>query len=347
MNTVIETKNLTKYYGKDRGVENLNLEVKEGEIFGFLGPNGAGKTTTIRLLLRLINPTSGKAFIFGKDASQHYVDILRNVGYLSGDLNLYEKMSGKELLDFSSSFYNLPAVAAMLQAGLPASAMPKALQAGKKNLFEFRKEIIERLKCNLNAPFKKLSKGNKQKIGVLLALFHKPKLLVLDEPTAGLDPLTQNELYKILFDLKKEGTTTFLSSHNLPEVEKVCDRIGIIREGELVDVETIEELRAHRKKIAEVHFEESYKKEDFYNLEGAEIIEARENFLHLYVKSSAINPFLKLLSDYRIKDINFSYPDLEKVFLKYYEKPAPARNAIVAGGRNTFSVAEAGGEKNQ
>ncbi len=323
MNTVIETKNLTKYYGKDRGIENLNLEVKEGEIFGFLGPNGAGKTTTIRLFLRLINPTSGKAFIFGKDVSQHYVDILRNIGYLSGDLNLYEKMSGKELLNFSSSFYK------------------------KKNLFKFRKEIIKRLKCNLNAPFKKLSKGNKQKIGVLLALFHKPKLLVLDEPTAGLDPLTQNELYKILFDLKKEGTTVFLSSHNLPEVEKVCDRIGIIREGELVDVETIEELRAHRKKIAEVHFEESYKKEDFYNLEGAEIIEARENFLHLYVKSSAINSFLKLLSGYKIKDINFSYPDLEKVFLKYYEKPASARNAIVAGGRNASSIVEAGGEKNQ
>lgn len=327
MNTVIETKNLTKYYGKDRGVEDLNLEVKEGEIFGFLGPNGAGKTTTIRLLLRLINPTSGKAFVFGKDASQHYVDILRNVGYLSGDLNLYEKMSGKELLDFSSSFYSQSAVAArphryMKYFGWTAlRAKQKDLfEFRKEILFEFRKEIIERLKCDLDTPFKKLSKGNKQKIGVLLALFHKPKLLVLDEPTAGLDPLTQNELYKILFDLKKEGTTTFLSSHNLPEVEKVCDRIGIIREGKLVDVETIEELRAHRKKIAEIHFEESYKKEDFYNLEGAEIIEARENFLYLYVESSAINPLLKLLSDYKIKDINFSYPDLEKVFLKYYKK---------------------------
>jgi len=307
MNTVIETKNLTKYYGKDRGIENLNLEIKEGEIFGFLGPNGAGKTTTIRLLLRLINPTSGKAFIFGKDVSRHYVNILCNVGYLSGDLSLYEKMTGKEILDFSSSFYNLPAVATVLQAG-------------KKDLFEFRKEMIERLKCDLGVPFKRLSKGNKQKIGVLLALFHKPRLLVLDEPTAGLDPLTQNELYRILFDLKKEGITVFLSSHNLPEVEKVCDRIGIIREGELVDVETIEELRAHRKKIAEIHFEERYKKEDFYNLEGVEIIEAREDFLYLYAKSSAINPLLKLLSDYKIKDINFSYPDLEKVFLKYYEK---------------------------
>lgn len=343
MNTVIETKNLTKYYGKDRGVENLNLEIKEGEIFGFLGPNGAGKTTTIRLLLRLINPTFGKAFIFGKDVSLHYVDILHNVGYLSGDLNLYEKMSGKELLDFSSSFYSQP-----------------ALQTEKKNIFKFRQEIIGRLKCNLSVPFKKLSKGNKQKIGILLALFHKPKLLVLDEPTAGLDPLTQNELYRILFDLKKEGTTTFFSSHNLPEVEKVCDRIGIIREGKLVDVETIEELRAHRKKITEIHFEGSYKKEDFYNLEGAEIIEARENFLHLYIESSAINPLLKLLSGYKIKDINFSYPDLEKVFLKYYEKPAcnaflpetvapPQAGSIAETGGTTriASQSDTGGEKNK
>lgn len=296
METVIEAKNLTKYYGKSKGIKNLNLKIKQGEIFGFLGPNGAGKTTTIRLLLRLINPTSGEIFVFGKDVGKNYTDILYNVGYLSGDLNLYERMTGKEILDFSSSFYK------------------------KKDLLEFRKEIIERLKCNLDAPFKKLSRGNKQKIGVLLALFHKPKLLVLDEPTSGLDPLTQNELYRILFDLKKEGITVFLSSHNLPEVEKVCDRIGIIREGELVDVETIEELRAHRKKIVEIYFKEPYNKEDFYNLEGLEIVEAREDFLYLYIKSFAINPFLKLLSDYKIKDINFSYPDLEKVFLKYYKK---------------------------
>ena len=307
METAVEAKNLTKYYGKSKGIENLNLEIKQGEVFGFLGPNGAGKTTTIRLLLRLINPTSGEVFVFGKDVGKHYADILYDVGYLPGDLNLYERMTGKEILDFSSSFYNLPAVAT-------------ELQEGKKNLLEFRKEIIERLKCNLDVPFKKLSKGNKQKMGILLSLFHKPKLLILDEPTSGLDPLTQNEFYRILFDLKKEGITTFFSSHNLPEVEKVCDRIGIIREGELVDVETIEELRSHRKKIAEIHFEEPYKKEDFYNLTGAEIIEAREDFLYLYIKSFAVNPLLKLLSYYKIKDINFSYPDLEKVFLKYYKK---------------------------
>lgn len=296
MDTIIETRNLTKYYGKIRGIEDLNLQVKEGEIFGFLGPNGAGKTTTIRLLLRLINPTSGEAFVFGKDVGKNYISILYEVGYLPGDVHLYEKMTGKKLLDFASSFYK------------------------KKNFKKFKEEIIERLGCNLNTPFKKLSKGNKQKIGILLALFHKPKLLILDEPTSGLDPLVQNEFYRILLDLKKEGTTIFFLSHNLPEVERVCDRIGIIKEGTLVDVETIEKLRSHRRKIVEVRFKEPYKREEFSKLEGIEIIEARDDFLRLYTESSVINTLLEHLTNYKIADINFSYPDLEGVFLKYYEK---------------------------
>lgn len=296
MDTIIETRNLTKYYRKIRGIEDLNLQVKEGEIFGFLGPNGAGKTTTIRLLLRLINPTSGEAFVFGKDVGKNYISILYEVGYLPGDVHLYEKMTGKKLLDFASSFYK------------------------KKNFKKFKEEIIERLGCNLNTPFKKLSKGNKQKIGILLALFHKPKLLILDEPTSGLDPLVQNEFYRILLDLKKEGTTIFFLSHNLPEVERVCDRIGIIKEGTLVEVETIEKLRSHRRKIVEVRFKEPYKREDFSKLEGIEIIEARDDFLRLYTESSVINTLLEHLTNYKIEDINFSYPDLEGVFLKYYEK---------------------------
>jgi ABC-2 type transport system ATP-binding protein len=294
MQTIIETKKLTKYYGKTRGVENLDLKIKEGEIFGFLGPNGAGKTTTIRLLLRLINPTSGKAFIFGQEVRASYIKVLGDIGYLPGDLSLYDKMTGKQLLKFAGSFY-------------------------RNDFKKFQKEAAERLRCELNTPFKKLSSGNKQKIGVLLAIFHKPKLLILDEPTSGLDPLSQNDFYKILFDLKKMGTTIFFSSHNLPEVEKICDRIGIIKEGNLVDVETIEEVRSHRRKEVEIHFDGSYKKEDFSQIEGIEILEAREDYLHMLAKNSAIMPILKLLNNYKIKDIDFSYPDLEEVFLKYYE----------------------------
>jgi len=296
MKPVIKTEDLTKYYGKIRGVEALDLEVKKGEIFGFLGPNGAGKTTTIRLLLHLINPTSGEISVFGKDVKENYPEVLRDIGYLPGDFNLYEKMSGKALLKFSSSFY------------------------GRKVSSNFTEEVIEKLDCDLSAPFKNLSKGNKQKIGILLAIFHKPKLLVLDEPTAGLDPLMQNDFYEILLNLKKEGVTIFFSSHNLPEVEKICDRVGIIREGNLVDVETIAELRAHRKKVVEIYFESDFQKEDFAEISGIEIIRAENKYLYLYAKNSAINPLLKVLTNYRVKDIDFSYPDLEKVFLEYYKK---------------------------
>ena len=150
-------------------------------------------------------------------------------------------------------------------------------------------------------------------------VFHKPKLLVLDEPTSGLDPLSQNDFYSILFDLKKMGTTIFFSSHNLPEVEKVCDRIGIIKEGNLVDVETIEEVRSHRKKEVEIYFEGPYKKEDFSQIKGVEVLESRDDYLHLFAKNVSIMPLLKLMNSHDIKDIDFSYPDLEEVFLKYYE----------------------------
>lgn len=296
METIIETRDLTKNYGKTRGIENLNLDIKKGEIFGFLGPNGAGKTTAIRTILHLIKPTSGKVFVFGKDVQKKYVDILADIGYLPGDLNLYEKMSGKDLLNFSFSFYGLCDVNG------------------------FQEELIERLKCDIEMPVKKLSKGNKQKIGILLALFHKPKLLILDEPTIGLDPLIQHEFYRILFDLKKQGTTVFLSSHNLDEVERVCDRIGIIKDGNLVDIETIEEIRTHRRKVVEIHFRGKYVQEDFSKIRDVEIIEAKDDSLRFYAKSSVMGPLLRVLANYSIKDINIAYPDLENVFLKYYEK---------------------------
>lgn len=293
MQAIIKTKNLTKYYGKTRGVEELNLEVKKGEIFGFLGPNGAGKTTTIRLLLHLIKPTSGEVFIFGKEVGRSYIKILGEIGYLSGDLNLYGEMTGKQLLKFAGSFY-------------------------RNNFEKFQKEATEILGCELNKSYKSLSSGNKQKIGILLAIFHKPKLLILDEPTSGLDPLTQNEFYKLLFDLKEKGTTIFFSSHNLPEVEKVCDRVGIIREGRLADVETIDEIRGHRRKEVEIYFVGPYKKKDFSSIKDIEILEARKEYIRLFAKSSATERLIKILANYKIKDINFSYPDLEDVFLKYY-----------------------------
>ncbi len=296
MSVILEAKKLTKFYGPTRGVENLNLKIEEGEIFGFLGPNGAGKTTTIRLLLHLLRPTSGEALVFGKSVGKKYVEILRDIGYLTSDLNLYEKMTGQEMLDFTASFHG----------GTPTK--------------KFTDEIIKKLNCNLTTPFKKLSRGNKQKIGILMAIFHKPKLLILDEPTSGLDPLTRNAFYEILFDLKKEGTTIFFSSHDLPEVEKICDRVGIIRGGKLVDVETIDVLRAHRSKIVEIYFAGEYDKKDFSSIKGVKIVESRPDYLHIQAKSLAINDLVLSLSKYKVKDINFAYPDLEKVFLEYYKK---------------------------
>ena len=295
--SIIKTKKLTKFYGKVRGIEHLNLEVKEGEIYGFLGPNGAGKTTTIRTLLHLIKPTKGEMSIFGKPMNDKtYPDLLQDIGHLPGEVNLYEKMTGDEMLQFATAFYK------------------------RDDFSKFKLELVDRLECDLTKKFKNLSSGNKQKIGILLALFHKPKLAVLDEPTASLDPLVQNEIYKILKELKQEGMTIFFSSHNLPEVEKICDRIGIIREGKLVDVETIEQLRGHRRKLVDVHFYNPYRKEDFTSIEGVEIIDEDEKYLQMYAKSDAINVLLGVLSKYKIKDLNFTYPDLEQVFLKYYEE---------------------------
>ncbi len=295
--SIIKTKNLTKFYGKVRGIEHLDLEVKEGEIYGFLGPNGAGKTTTIRTILHLIKPTKGEMSIFGTPMNdQTYPDLLQDIGHLSGEVNLYENMTGDELLKFATTFYK------------------------RDDFSKFKLELVDRLECDLTKKFKNLSSGNKQKIGILLALFHKPKLAVLDEPTASLDPLVQNEIYKILKELKREGMTIFFSSHNLPEVEKICDRIGIIRNGKLVDVETIEQLRGHRRKLVDVHFYDLFKKEDFTSIDGIEIIDEGKDYLQMYAKSDSINDLLQVLAKYKVKDLNFTYPDLEQVFLKYYEE---------------------------
>lgn len=293
---IIKIENLTKLYGKVVGIKNLNLEIESGEIFGFLGPNGAGKTTTIRTILHLIKPTAGKISIFGQElTSSSYPSILQNIGYLPGEINLYENMTGEQIFRYTKNIY------------------PRSKD-------DYAKEIIERLEINLQRKFKKLSSGNKQKIGILLALFHRPKLIILDEPTTGLDPLAQNEFYKLLKELKEAGHTIFFSSHNLPEVEKICSRIGIIKNGSLVEVETIEQLKAHRRKVVDIHFAGDFVLSKFKALPGVEIITANDRTLTFYATNQAINPLLHLLADYKIADLNFNYPDLEKVFLKYYEK---------------------------
>jgi len=211
---IIETQGLTKYYGKTRGIEDLNLSVKEGEIFGFLGPNGAGKTTTLRLLLDLIHPSSGQAKIFGLDSHKDNLEIKQRIGYIPGELNLYRNMRGRDLLNYLARFYN-----------------------GLDSVFIIG--LTKRFKLDLERKIKTYSKGMKQMLGVIQAFMNDPDLLILDEPTSGLDPFMQQEIYNLFRETKEKGKTIFLSSHNLYEIQKICDRVGIVREGHLVAIENI------------------------------------------------------------------------------------------------------------
>jgi len=292
---MIKTDGLTKNFdhGKIRAVDNLNLEVKEGEIFGFLGPNGAGKTTTIRLLMGFISPTNGKASIFGLDCQKERVEIMKKVGYLAGDVRLYDRYTGEYLIKFLAN----------LNGGLNR---------------EWTRELTERLDIDLKRKVSDLSKGNKQKIGVLQALAQKPQLLILDEPTGGLDPLIQIEFNKIIHEMKKEGTTVFMSSHILSEVEKICDRVAILKQGKLIALKSVEELSQAKTREVEIFFKGHYQLEDF-KLAGVEVKHQAEKYLQLTL-TGEINPILQVLSKYDVQDVHFNEPNLEEVFLKYYQE---------------------------
>jgi len=291
---MIKTQNLTKTFlkGKIRAVDNLNLEVKAGEIFGFLGPNGAGKTTTIRMLMDFISPTSGRASIFGLDCQKEGLKIKKDIGYLAGDVKLYEKYDGWYLTKFLAN----------LNSGLHK---------------DWVDQLVERLQIDMDRKIDDLSKGNKQKMGLLQALSQKPKLLILDEPTGGLDPLMQVEFYKIVQEMKKEGTTIFMSSHVLSEVEKVCDRVAILKQGKLVAVKSVEELEKAKTRRANLYFKEKYNPKDF-KLDKIEIKHQGEKHLQLIIHGD-INPLIKVLGKYQLQDITFNEADLEEVFLKFYK----------------------------
>ena len=214
---IIEIQNLTKYYGKIKGVEDLSLKLYEGEIFGFIGPNGAGKSTTIRSIMNLINKTSGKVFIEGKEFDKDDIKIKEKIGYLPSEIYLYDDLTVKEMLDYHESFY-------------------------KKDIHNRRTELVKRLELDEKKKIEDLSLGNLKKLGIILAFMHEPKILILDEPTSGLDPIMQNVFYDLLKEEKAKGNTIFYSTHILNEVSKICDRVGIIRNGELIKVEKIEDL---------------------------------------------------------------------------------------------------------
>lgn len=291
-NVIIKTKNLTKYYGKNRGVIDLNFEVYEGEIFGYLGPNGAGKTTTIRLLLDLIKPTKGKAEILGKDVRRS-IEIRRKIGYLPGELSLYEDLTGKEFLLYMGSL---------------------------RGNFDIKlvEELSQRFDCDLLRPIKTLSRGNKQKIGLIQAFIHRPSLYILDEPTLGLDPLMQREFYKLLFELKNQGYTFFLSSHILPEVERICDRVGIIKDGKMVAVEKIEDLKLKAIRSIEIHFAKEVPIDSFSNLPGIKEL-GRENNVIRFTVVGSIDAVLKRASQFEVVNIISHEPSLEEIFMSFYK----------------------------
>jgi len=290
---IIETSKLTKYYlhGKVLGIKDLNLEIHEGEIFGYIGPNGAGKSTTIRLLLDLIRPTTGSAKILGLDINKLSVEIKKEIGFLPGEIFLPDNMSGKECISYYRQFKN-------------------------KVENPYLKKLISDFDLDLSKKVIDYSKGNKQKLAIILALMHKPKVLILDEPTSGLDPLNQQTFYSEIKETKKWGTTTFFSTHILNEAEKLCDRVGIIKEGKLLRVENIDDFK--EKNIRELILET---KETIplssLQTAGVKKIERTTSGYRLTIAGKDIE-ILRSLTKLKVDDIKINEPSLEEIFMHYY-----------------------------
>jgi ABC-2 type transport system ATP-binding protein len=293
MQPVIEAVGLTKYYGNDLGLLDLDLEVRPGEVFGYLGPNGAGKTTTIRLLLDLIRPTRGNASVFGLDVASGDLDIRRRIGYLPGELSLYDKLTAREIFGYFSRLRS--------DGGIT-----------------YAEELAAALDLSIDRPVRDLSKGNKQKVGLVQAMMHRPELLILDEPTSGLDPIVQRTVHSLLDDARSEGRTVFLSSHVLHEVEEIADRIAIIRAGHLVAVEKISDLKRKAVREVDVHFASEIPADSFAlvpNLHSVEVDGARAR---LRVEGE-MDPLIKTLARFEVTSLTAQEADLEEVFFAYYE----------------------------
>jgi ABC-2 type transport system ATP-binding protein len=284
---VIETNNLTKYYGKIKGVEDLTFSVKKGEIFGFLGPNGAGKTTTIRTLLGYLFPTRGTATIFGKDIINNNVEIKKEVAYIPGDLNIYGHLTGKQFLDYFASLRNREML--------------------------LLDELLDIFDVPLDRRVKGYSKGMKQKLGIIQAFMDDPEMVIMDEPTSGLDPLLQQKFYEFILKQKKRGRTMFFSSHVLAEVDKICDRIGIIRNGELIALEDVETLKHKRGKKIRVKIKE--KPDSFHGPRDTQI---KDGWIE-FIASDSIDSWIKKLSKFTIIDLEINDFSLEDIFIHYYE----------------------------
>jgi ABC-2 type transport system ATP-binding protein len=289
--SIIEVNQLTKYYGKSRGIDDVSFNVEQGEIFGFIGPNGAGKSTTIRLLLSLIHPSSGSARVFGKDVTTQGPEIRSDIGYLPSEIFYYEGMKVNDLLKYSASFY-------------------------KKDCSERSRELSEIMELDLNRRISDLSLGNKKKVGIVQGLQHSPSLLFLDEPTSGLDPLMQRKFFDLVRAENTRGVTVFFSSHILGEVQRLCTRVAIIREGKIVEVSDIRSLQKNNYK--KISLTGSQLNVDELGLPGATNIQAENGTLNFFFRGD-INTVLEKISALKITDLTIEEPTLEEIFMHYYE----------------------------
>jgi len=292
MSAVIELKNLTKFYGKQRGIEDVSFSVDEGEIFGFIGPNGAGKSTTIRTLLALFEPTGGSATIFGKDCVKSAAEIAQDVGYLPSEVSYYANMKVKELLAYTAALY-------------------------KKDCTTLINTLCERLSLDQRRKIADLSFGNKKKVGIVAALLHSPRLIILDEPTAGLGPLVQQTFFKILAEENKRGATIFFSSHILGEVQRFCQRVAILKEGKLISIADITELRKSSYKKVSIYSKSAIHPDHFKSGNIAQF--TMEGVSASFIYKGDVNALFKELAGIDIVDAYVAEPSLEEIFLHYYE----------------------------
>ena len=296
----IQAARLSKDYGLGRGLFELDLQVAQQEVFGFLGPNGAGKSTTIRLLMGMIRPTAGSAHIFGLDCIRDYVAVKGKVGYVPGEMPQFGSLRGSEVVAYLGG----------MRGGVDVKVV---------------RNLAERFNLDLSRRYREYSSGNKQKLGIVLAFMHKPQLLVLDEPTSGLDPLNQHEFYALLNEARDTGATVFLSSHILSEVERACDRVGIVRAGRLVRIAELDELHGIRFHHVEIEFapEARIPIEAIKKAPGVEDVVVEDHRVALTVKGS-FEPLLHAIRDAQVQNLVSHEPSLEEIFLEYYREPPRA-----------------------
>jgi ABC-2 type transport system ATP-binding protein len=301
MAAIIDVERLAKSYGTKRGIVDVSFQVEEGEVFGFLGPNGAGKTTTIRLLMALLHPDGGEARIAGLDCWKQSVEIKRITGYMPGEPALDPNLTGGQILEYF----------AHLRGGVDQA---------------YLKRLIERFELDTSRKFRQYSTGNKRKVVLIQAFMHRPRLLVLDEPTSGLDPLNQLEFERMVTEVRDEGRTVFLSSHVLSEVEKICGRVGIIRDGSLVRIGGVSELTAIKRYEITITFADPVPVEAFKALDGVAEVESIDQGLGLRLTmQGSADAAIKAAARYRVVSLTSHEPSLEDIFLRYYEDGAPAK----------------------